>query len=173
MNILIVVLLRLIIPLTIFRFPLLGGLIAILLDYLDFQLIQILNHGDLTNYQFTDKLLDIYYLTLEVGVVLIWKNKLVRQIGLVLFLYRFIGFLLFSVFQNPLILVLFPNVFEVFYLSYLSSLKIFKKDLLTSTKTLFIVLTIFMSFKIVHEYFLHINNTHPWTENKYIKEIFR
>lgn len=169
MNILVIFLIRLIVPFIILKNPLLGGIVVILADFWDRDLILLLNNGNLVDYQLIDKLLDVYYLTFEVAVVLTWKNKLVRKVALGLFLYRFLGFLLFLIFQIPIILVIFPNIFEYFYLFYLSSIKLFKKDIFSSIKVLIIILIIFTAGKVMHEYFLHINTSHPWTENKYIK----
>src|SRR3989304_1637576 len=60
----IVILLRLILPLSILRYPLWGGILAMLLDGADVIIAGWLNMAGSSNYHTTDKYLDMYYLTL-------------------------------------------------------------------------------------------------------------
>jgi hypothetical protein len=94
MNIFFVILIRLLGPLLILKNPLLGGALAIILDYADFSFLRAMN---MNFYQDIDKLLDLYYLLLEVFVIL--KIKEIRKIGLGLFAYRLVGVVLFEIFQ--------------------------------------------------------------------------
>ena len=147
------VLLRLIFPLIIFKYPFGGAVAVIAFDLLDMDLIKRFN-GNLDNYQTLDKTLDTYYLAIEAIIVLTWKNKLVKKIALGLFIYRLLGFSIFLFTQNLLFLVIFPNVFEYFYLIYLGIQKIFKKDL-KSKMALAVILIILIMVKVTHEYWLH------------------
>lgn len=164
---------RLLIPLSILRFPILGAILAILLDYYDFELLRFLGKGDLTYYQDLDKSLDLYYLSLEAYISTRWANRLARYTALLLFSYRLIGFLLFLTLRNPMLLVIFPNLFEFFYLFYLLFKRIFKKDPVLSFRGLLIILLILLIPKLIHEYFLHVNTAQSWNENKYIQMIFQ
>src|SRR5438874_1767189 len=72
---LIIIALRLIVPLTILRWPLAGGLAAMVLDALDVVLIEFIPGGSFgDHYAALDKLLDSYYLAIELAVALRWKN---------------------------------------------------------------------------------------------------
>lgn len=167
-----VVLLRLGLSTLILKFPLVGGVIAICLDYFDLQLLYLFDQRELGRYQSLDKTLDLYYLALEAYVVSNWRNLLVKYTALLLFLGRSIGSLLFVITQEGVILMIFPNVFEPFFLIYLMQLQIFRKDLLTSFKQIALLILFLLIPKLIHEYLLHVNTTYPWTENKYVKLIF-
>lgn len=163
--------LRLTAVVIIFKYPLLGGILALVVDFFDLNLLYILAPNSLENYQIWDKLLDLTYLSTEAYIALSWKNKLVSRIALVLFIYRLIGIITFEIFQQKPILVMFPNVFEPFYLIYLLHLYIFKKDFFKSLKLIGSIVFMITILKLGHEYLLHINTTHPWSENKYIQKI--
>jgi|SRR3989344_609503 len=163
----IIVALRLVLPLTIFRWPLLGGLIAMIADALDVVLITYLNMGDFKNYHQVDKYLDMYYLSMEVYVSLFWKNKLARGTSIFLFLYRTIGFILFEVTKLRLLLFIFPNLFENFYLFYLGYKKITKKDPISSFRNLFLILVLLLIPKLIQEYILHFALLQPWNWIKF------
>lgn len=158
------IIIRLMLPLSILRYSLFGGLLAIFLDYFDYDLIRFLDNGDLTNYQVIDKSLDLYYLSLEVYVVISWKNSLARIAALLLFIYRVFGILIFFITNNLLFLVIFVNLFEFFYLFYLSYKKIFHKDPATSIRRLLIILFLLLIPKFLHEYFLHITTFKTFLE---------
>ncbi len=162
-----VIFLRLISPLVLVRFSLLGALLMIPIDYFDMNLLGVLGYHDLAIYQELDKTLDLYYLCFECYIAFFWQNKLARKIALSLFLYRLVGFILFSITQYQFLLVIFPNVFEWFYISYLAYKKIFQNSL--SARAILYVVIFLTILKLIHEYLLHINTTHPWTENRYIK----
>lgn len=153
----------------ILKLPLLGGILAIVLDYYDLNIISYLNHGNLDNYQLIDKVLDEYYLSLEAYVAVRWTNRLARFAAIILFTVRLLGFVIFLFSRNAIFLVIFPNVFEFFFLFYLVFKVIFKKDPITSIPRLLIIIVMLTIPKIIHEYFLHVNTTYPWTENKYFK----
>jgi hypothetical protein len=166
-----VVIVRVIFALLIFSLPLFGGILAIVIDYFDLQILSYFNHGDLSQYQQLDKLLDLLYLAIEAYVVLSWKNKSARNTALILFFWRLLGVLLFEYYQYKPLLVVFPNVFEFWFLTYLSSLYLFKKDHFQELKVTICVVLLLLIPKLLHEYFLHINTAHPWSQNKYIQII--
>ncbi len=169
---LLIIAIRLLGPLIILRFPLFGAVLSIFLDYIDLNLLTTLDSTNLGNYQYLDKILDFYYLGLEAYISMFWKNVYARAATFTLFIHRTIGIVLFAIFGNQALLVLFPNVFEPFFLIYLLHLKLLKKDRLISIKRVLILVILIAITKLLHEYLLHINTTHPWFENKYIKYIF-
>src|SRR6266508_2425776 len=86
---LIIIGLRLGVPLLILRYPLAGGLAAMALDGLDVVLIEFIPGGSFGGHYHTlDKLLDSYYLSLELIVALRWKNPYARWPAIALFAYR-------------------------------------------------------------------------------------
>ena len=153
---------RLLFSLPILRFPLFGAVLAIFIDYFDFEILKLINYGDLTNYQYLDKCMDMLYLAMEIYMGLRWKNNLARLALIILFFYRLVGFGLYSMLQSPFILLIFPNIFEWFYLYYLSYKKLLKKDPVTSIGRLIWILIGLTIPKLVHEYLLHLNTIHPW-----------
>jgi hypothetical protein len=153
---------RLLFSLPILSYPLFGGILAVVIDYFDFEILKFINNGDLSMYQSLDKSMDMLYLSLEAYVSLRWVNKLAKYTSLGLFFYRLIGYVLYGVFQAPWILLLFPNVFEWFFLYCLVYKKFLKKDPI-QTKWQLVRVLIFLTIpKLAHEYLLHINTIHPW-----------
>ncbi len=168
---LIVFLLRILTSLIILRAPLYGGLIAICIDYLDLNILTSLRYTDNSYYQSVDKIADIFYLSLEAYIVLFWKNKLAKSITLFAFIYRLIGVLIFELTQREIFLVIFPNVFEYIFLIYLLTSRLFKRDIFVKIVPLTFLVLSLIFFKTFHEYLLHINTTHPWTNNYYVKKV--
>src|SRR3972149_8529600 len=87
--------LRLLIPLSIFRWPLWGGLAALIIDAADTNIVKPFG-VDIPNYTLTDKYLDTYYLTIELLVSLFWVNKLARNTSIVLYAWRLLGLIAFT-----------------------------------------------------------------------------
>jgi hypothetical protein len=158
---LIVIIARLIIPLSIFRYPLWGGIISMLLDTVDVILIGILNLGDFPNYSSTDKYLDMYYLSFELIVSLRWTNTLARNTSIFLFAYRFIGFALFEITSLRILLLIFPNLFENFFIFFEAYKKIRKTEKLGRVG-LIIALVLLLIPKMGQEYMLHYLEFGSW-----------
>ncbi len=150
---LIVVLLRLIIPLSILRWPFFGGLAALIADGLDIVLATLLDLGGLWNYHELDKYLDTYYLTLEVIVAQRWE-ALERWTATALFIYRVIGVLLFESTGNRLFLFYFPALFENFFLFNAGRLRFVPQYELTPRR-LVMWLGILLVPKMIQEYAIH------------------
>lgn len=153
---LLVVALRLLLPFTIFRWPLLGGLLALTADFYDFPLLNTFGWGFLTpeTYQSVDKMLDIYYLSFEFLVALRWNDLLARKAAVGLFSWRLIGVIIFELTQVRKFLFFAPNIFEYFYLAFLG-IKKFKPDFRLSKKLLLILLVAIGIPKLAQEFVLH------------------
>lgn len=151
----IILLLRVFVPLLIFRFPLFGGLSSLSLDGLDWwiNIFGIENIRD--NYQQLDKLLDIYYLSIEAYIVFRWTNKSAKLIGFFLYFYRMAGLLLFQLLGARIFLFIFPNFFESFFLFYLLCKKILGKEPKISPSLFFFSLVIIFIPKVIQEYPQH------------------
>ena len=151
--------LRLLIPLTIFRWPLWGGLAALIVDALDTNIVKPFG-VEIPNYTLTDKYLDTYYLTIELIVSLSWYNKLARNTSIFLYVWRFAGVIAFQITGIQAILFVAPNIFENFFIFYLVIQKIGKKTKqklwLNSLRRVIIVLFILWLLKIPQELVLHV-----------------
>src|SRR4030042_4063829 len=87
--------LRLIVPLTIFRWPLWGGLASLIIDALDTNIAKPFG-VEIPNYVQTDKILDTYYLGIELIVSLGWINKIARNASTALYFWRLGGLIAYA-----------------------------------------------------------------------------
>lgn len=143
---------RIFASLIVFKFNFFGGLLVILIDFSDLFMMNLISLGGVRNYQMLDKFLDLFYISFFLIITLRWRSDL-RNISLLLFVFRMIGFGLFEVFEKRFILFLFPNIFEFWFLSIvlLSHYKIY------ATKNKIIIVLLFsLVLKLTQEYILHI-----------------
>lgn len=101
--------------LPVLRWPFRGGVLAVLVDLADLLLRDVLDLGGLGDYQAVDKWLDQVYLALFLVVALRWSGT-ERTVAVALYAFRLVGFAAFVVSGERAILLLFPNVFEVWFL---------------------------------------------------------
>ena len=168
----IVIVLRLIVPVSIFRWPLAGGVVSMLLDGVDVILVDVLANllgeesgfGD--TYQTMDKSLDVYYLSFEFLVSLRWKLKLARNTSIALFVYRVAGMAAFALTGARILLFVFPNLFENFYLYYLMVARFYPRLVPTTPRQLAVVLPVLYIPKLAQEYMLHFAELKPWSTFK-------
>lgn len=144
---------RLILPLSILRWPLVGGIIALVADALDVVLATLLDWGGVWNYHQLDKYLDTYYLALEAIVAQRWES-LPRWTATALFGYRLTGVIAFEITDVRIILFFFPNLFENFFLFYAALLRFFPEYDLTPRR-LVMWLAILLVPKMIQEYAIH------------------
>lgn len=165
---LIIIALRLLVPLLILRAPLAGGIAALLLDGLDVVLIELIPGGSFGDHYHTlDKLLDTYYLTLELIVALRWTNPWTRLPAIILFAYRLVGVILFELTERRIMLFLFPNMFENWWL-YVVAVERFRPGWTPrSWRSTLFPLFILLVPKMIQEYVLHFAELKPWN---FIKE---
>jgi hypothetical protein len=102
--------------LPVLRWPLFGGLLAILVDLSDLLLRDVLDLGGVPDYQGLDKWLDQVYLGAFLVVALRWKGP-ARTIAIALYVFRLVGFLAFELTHERALLLLFPNVFEFWFIA--------------------------------------------------------
>jgi hypothetical protein len=153
----IVVLLRIIVPLAIFRYPLPGIVAALLIDAADGGILEQFSNIDLEFYQSYDKALDIYYLSLAyIATLRNWPNLTAYSITRFLWYYRLVGTTLFELTGFRALLLIFPNVFEYFYI-YLEIAKTrWSMMRLTRYHLLVAAATIWIFVKLPQEYWIHI-----------------
>ena len=105
----IILIARIIGSLLVFKWNFFGAIIAILVDFSDLFMMNLLHLGGVRNYQMFDKIIDLFYLIFFLIVTFKWTKKL-RNISIFLFVLRIIGFVLFEIFNNRLILFIFPKI---------------------------------------------------------------
>jgi hypothetical protein len=100
--------------LPVLRWAFVGALIAIVVDFSDLFLRNLLNLGGIENYQAFDKWMDLVYMATFLIAALRWAG-LAKSVAVGLFLFRMAGFVLFEGTQWRGVLFLFPNVFEFWF----------------------------------------------------------
>jgi hypothetical protein len=152
----VVVAARLLVPLLIPRFPLFGILACLVLDAADQSIFQALGIP-LGGYQAYDKALDIYYLSFAyLATMRNWENPVAFEVGRVLFYLRLTGVLAFELSGQRLLLLLFANVFEYFFIFYeivrtrRDPLRLTRRMLLAAATILWVVV------KLPQEWWIHV-----------------
>lgn len=107
--------LRLLIPLTIFRWPFWGGLASLVVDALDTNIVKLFG-VEIPSYVNTDKILDLYYLSIEVVVSLRWSSAKLKSVSILLYVWRLIGVVEFEISGARWLLFVAPNIFEHYFL---------------------------------------------------------
>ena len=151
---------RLLVPLTIFRWPLGGAIASIIADGLDVVIVGLIGQGNYSDYSRVDKLLDTYFLSIMAFKSLKWE-KLPKIASIGLFIYRLIGFVLFEATGIRWLLLIFPNLFEFFYVFYAARNRFFPKYVLTVKRLIFVLLILLVP-KLLQEYVLHYLKFGPW-----------
>lgn len=147
--------LRLLVPLTIFRWPLAGGLASAVVDALDTNLVKLFG-VEIPHYVSTDKILDMYYLSIELLVSLKWANQYAKKTSIFLYVWRLIGVIAFELTQIRPLLFIFPNLFEHFFIYFVVIKKLKKDKWLKTGKRLAVVLFILWLTKVPQELVLHV-----------------
>ena len=152
-----IVLLRILVPLTIPRYPLPGIIAALLLDAIDQSLFQALTNLELDSYQGYDKALDIYYLAIAyIATMRNWSNQWAFRISRFLFYFRLVGVVLFELTHLRWLLLLFPNVFEYFFIFYEVVRLRWDPERLSTRATFGAAALIWIVIKLPQEYWLHV-----------------
>jgi len=176
LAVIIVVALRLILPLSIFRWRIGGAIGSMVLDGFDVVLVDILANifqetpGFGTHYQLFDKWLDMYYLTFEFIVSLWWTSKLARNTSIFLFVFRFVGLIAFEITGIRKLFFFFPNLFENFYLYYVIAVRYFPRLVPKTFLHIVIILGLLYIPKFGQEWLLHYQQAQPWL---WLKNTFR
>jgi hypothetical protein len=115
-----VVLARLLLPLTILRWPLPGIVLsAFVIDAVDRDVYLQFTAMTEADYQRVDKALDAYYMVFAyLAMIRNWPSGTALRVGRVLFFHRLVGTALFQLTGTRWVLVLFPNAFDFFFLFY-------------------------------------------------------
>ena len=100
--------------LLVLRWAFAGSIAAILIDFSDLFMMNLLDLGGVRNYQSLDKWLDLAYMLTFLWVALRWTGP-PRTIAAALFAYRILGVLTFEAIGSRTVLLFFPNVFEFWF----------------------------------------------------------
>jgi len=115
LEVLVIAIVRIAGSLPVLRWPLAGGILAILVDLSDLLLMNVLDLGGVPDYQRLDKVLDLVYMGAFLLVALRWTGP-DRWVSVALFAFRMVGFAAFELTGAREVLLLFPNVFEPWFL---------------------------------------------------------
>ncbi|MFO7916322.1 MAG: hypothetical protein R6U43_11620 [Candidatus Krumholzibacteriales bacterium] len=148
---------RFILPLFIPKYPIPAILLCLLMDAADMAVLQTFTGMDMAGYQSYDKALDIFYLSIAMLTTLRnWKNFEAVVIARILFYIRLGGVLIFELTGYRLFLVLFPNVFEYFFILYEGIRLYWIPNHFKRRSLLKAVLIIWVLIKFPQEYWLHM-----------------
>ena len=165
MDFFIITIIRLVVPLIIFRFPLLGIFLVAYIDGEDWHWLNLSGQEEIEFYRIWDKLLDVYYLGIAFLTSISWTDKIARLISFYSYTLRILGVLIFIVLRQSFLLFLFPNFFEVFFIFYLVYTNISKQKLLffNTTEVFAVILALFIP-KLIVEYLFHVKGISPINE---------
>ncbi len=159
--------LRLFVPLLILRYWFTGGIIAMLLDGADVIIVDAIDIGGFgDHYAELDKVLDSYYLALELLVAFGWKNAWARFPAVALFAYRAAGVVCFELTEARIFLFIFPNMFENWWIYVVVVMKWFQGAVPHNTRTVVIPMLALLVPKMAQEYLLHFAEAKPWNWTK-------
>src|SRR5690348_16581744 len=152
----VIIVIRLLVPLSLFRWPLIGSALALAADFYDWHLLNQFGFGVWGNerYQYIDKFLDLWFLFTAFILTRSWEDQLARQTATALFSLRALGVIIFALSEWRPIFVLTPNIFENFFLFWLLVQKWQPNFSLTPKKLVAILLIIGLP-KIGQESIMH------------------
>ena len=139
--------------LPVLRWPLAGGILAVLVDLSDLLLRDVLDLGGLGDYQAFDKWVDQVYLATFLVVALRWSG-VERNVAVALYAWRLVGFVAFEVSGDRGLLLWFPNVFEFWFL-FVAGLHRFRPRFVWRPVSLVVTLAMLIGLKELHEWSLH------------------
>ncbi|MGH2609971.1 MAG: hypothetical protein ACRDHF_12905 [Tepidiformaceae bacterium] len=155
---------RLLVPISVLRWPFWGGLACIAADGFDSIIQDALGvHPIEEDYHNVDKAFDIYYLAFEAWVARGWVDALARVTALVLFGLRLVAVILFEITDERwLFFAVGPNVFENFFLFVAGMLTIDRHWRIPSGAHLAAIVVFVGAPKVLQEYVMHYREAQTW-----------
>lgn len=148
---------RFVVPLFIPRFPLPAILLALVIDAADQTIFDAFTSLELARYQSYDKALDIFYLTIAyVSVLRNWTNGFAAEVARFLWYFRLVGVVLFEATEARLVLFLFPNTFEYFFIAYEVIRTRWDPRRLGRRQVLLLAAFIWVVIKLPQEWWIHV-----------------
>lgn len=158
--------------LPVLRWPLAGGILALLVDLSDLLLRDAIDLGGVPDYQSLDKWLDQVYLLCFLVVALRWRGA-ERTIAVFLYAYRLVGFLIFEATGDRSLLIFFPNVFELWFLAVAAAHR-FVPDRRWSTIEGTVVLAGLTLLKELQEWALHVGRIFDGrSSTEFLRDVWR
>jgi hypothetical protein len=154
LEVLVIAVVRVVGSLPVLRWPLAGGLLAILVDLSDLLLRDTLDLGGVPDYQSLDKWLDQVYMACFLVVALRWHG-LERTVAVALYVFRLVGFFAFEATGERAILFLFPNVFEPWFL-VVAAVHHFRPGFAWSRRAFAATFVALLGVKELQEWALHV-----------------
>ena len=139
--------------LLILRWALIGSITAILVDFSDLFLMNLLELGGVRDYQSLDKALDLAYMATFLWVALRWRSGS-RSIAIGLFSYRILGVLVFEITDSRSVLLAFPNIFE-FWVIFVAAWIHYRPNRTLTMRVSLVYLVPLTLLKETQEYLLH------------------
>ena len=135
------------------RWPFAGSLLAIVADFCDLFLMNAI--GGIEDYQRLDKLGDLAYMLVFLRLALGWTGP-ERRVALGLFAYRMIGEVAFELSAARWTLLVFPNVFEFWFIA-VAALHHYRPGAALSRRDTVVAIVALLLGKEAQEYFLHFD----------------
>jgi hypothetical protein len=150
---------RLLVPLAIPRAPLVI-VVALVLDAADQTLLAAFTDVDTTEtgpYQSVDKALDIYYLSIAyLSAMRNWTSDAAFRVAQFLFYYRLAGSVLFELTDQRVMLLLFPNTFEFFFIAYELVRLRYEPSRFSARLWVLVGAGLWVFVKLPQEYWIHV-----------------
>jgi hypothetical protein len=150
---------RLFVPLLIPRVPLVI-VVALVIDAADQTLLATFTDIDTSeagSYQSVDKALDIYYLSIAyLSTMRNWTSRPAFRVARFLFYYRLVGVALFEMTDERLMLLLFPNTFEYFFIAYEVARLRYEPSRFSARFWVLVAAGLWIFVKLPQEYWIHI-----------------
>lgn len=150
------VVVRLVVPLSILRYPFWGSVLALFADNVDVIVLDYLGVRDFGAYNEVDKLLDMYMHFMQGYVMLGWKERKAKFIGAFLLFYRTTGWLAYEITNIRSLLFIFPNVFEFYFLFYLGYRSVTAVAVFSRPLRFMVMVGLLAALKLWQEYMLHV-----------------
>ncbi len=151
-----VVLVRLLLPLLIPRFPLPAIVACLVVDAVDQTIFQTFGF-DPPGYQGYDKAMDVYYLAIAyLATLRNWTSMGAFEVGRLLYFYRLVGVVAFELSQVRLLLLIFPNTFEYFFIAYEGVRSRWNPRRFALAWWIWAAALIWVFIKLPQEYWIHV-----------------
>jgi hypothetical protein len=153
LEVLVIGAIRVLGSLPVLRWPFAGGVLAVLIDLADLLLRDTLDLGGIPDYQSFDKWMDQVYMAAFLVVALRWPAP-ERAVAIALYAYRLVGFVAFEIEGDRNLLLLFPNVFEFWFL-LVAAIHRVRPDMTWRAVTIVPALAVLLALKELQEWALH------------------
>ncbi|HQR28373.1 MAG TPA: hypothetical protein PLP61_15125 [Nocardioides sp.] len=147
---------RFVLPLFIPRYPLPAILACLVLDGVDQTIFQSFGF-DPPGYQGYDKAMDVYYLSVAyLATMRNWVSQPAFGVARFLFFYRMVGVVVFELSQLRIMLLVFPNTFEYFFIAYEAVRTRWNPLRLDRRAWIGVAAAIWVFVKLPQEYWIHV-----------------